>query len=354
MFTSGSTGEPKGVVITLRCLLTFLTWLLETQTFAAGEVFLNQVPYSFDVSIMDTYGALLTGGTIFSLTRDDVGNPKRMYQLLAASNLTTWVSTPSFAQLCLAERTFNATMLPHLRRFLFCGEALPPNVAAQLLDRFPSAEVWNTYGPTETTVATTAVQVDRALLDRYPQLPIGTALPNTEVLVVGPDRTPLPEGERGEIVIVGPNVSPGYIGRPDLTERSFFEVGGQPAYATGDWGRSQHGLLFTDGRIDSQIKLHGHRIELGDVEANLCALPGVSDAVVVPVVRNGQAESLSAFVILAERPAGTDFELSRSLQRRLGERVPDYMVPRKFHFLEALPMNANGKADRRQLIEPVS
>jgi D-alanine--poly(phosphoribitol) ligase subunit 1 len=356
MFTSGSTGEPKGVPITYGCLQHFLGWILAEHVFEEGrEVFLNVVPYSFDVSLMDTYPALVTGGTVTSVTKDEVANPRRLYQLLGGSALTTWVSTPSFARMCLAEPSFNEAMLPRLRRFLFCGETLAPEVASQLLDRFPAAEVWNTYGPTEATVATTSIQITRAILEKYPALPIGYPMPGTRVLVMDEQGREPPPGERGEIVIAGPNVSPGYLNRPDLVETAFFRLDGHRAYRTGDWGRDRDGLLFFEGRMDNQVKLHGHRIELADVEANLRALPGVRDAVVLPVIKQGAVDSLAAFVILNERPAArSDFQLASELKLQLTERVPAYMIPRKFSFPESFLMNLNGKADRGKLAEALT
>ncbi len=351
MFTSGSTGDPKGVVITLGCLTSYLDWLLAEQGFDEGEQFLNVVPYSFDVSVMDTYAALGTGGTVWAVTREEVANPRQLYPFLGASGITTWVSTPSFAQMCLVERGFNAGLLPRLRRFLFCGETLAPEIAAQLLDRFPAAAVWNTYGPTETTVAVTSLRIDRDVLARWSPLPIGRPMPGSRILVVDEADRPVPDGERGQIVIAGPSVSPGYLGRPDLTARAFFRLDGTRAYRTGDWGRYRNGLLFFEGRMDGQIKLHGYRIELADVEANLRAVSGVRDAVVLAVLKQGAADSLHAFVILNERPAGSEFQAASALRARLAERLPAYMLPRKFHFLETFPMNANGKADRRRLAE---
>ncbi len=355
IFTSGSTGEPKGVVITSDCLASFLNWMLAEQQFAeAQEVFLNQAPFSFDLSVMDLYLSLATGSTLFSINHDDIANPAQLYRTLGRSTVTTWVSTPSFAQMCLAEPTFAEGMLPHLRRFLFCGETLAPEVAAVLLDRFPTAAVWNTYGPTETTVATTSICVDRQLLAQYRPLPVGYPKPDSHILVVDDQGQPLVDGERGEIVIAGPNVSPGYLGRPDLTAKAFFDLQGRRTYRTGDFGRFRDGMLFCDGRRDGQIKLHGYRIELGDVEAHLQAVPGVRDGVIVPKLTDGRPDWLAAFVILAEPPDGSLFEIGQSLRRQLGARLPVYMLPRKFFFLTTFPITANGKADRKKLAEMIA
>jgi D-alanine--poly(phosphoribitol) ligase subunit 1 len=350
LFTSGSTGEPKGVIITLACLEHFITWMLTEHRFTQlGEVFLNQAPFSFDLSVMDLYCSLATGGTLFSITRDRIANPKELYRALASSSVTTWVSTPSFAQMCLVEERFSETMLPRVRRFLFCGETLTPQTAAHLLKRFPRAQVWNTYGPTEATVATTSIRIDAGILERYSPLPVGRAMPGTEILIVNGNREVLPAKARGEIIIVGPNVSPGYLTRPDLTAKVFFQYHGQRAYRTGDFGRFRDNLLFFEGRMDEQIKLTGYRIELGDVEANLRALATVRDAVVLPVTKDGAAQSLAAFVVLAERDEGSHFNLAQRLRKQLSERLPAYMLPRKFVFLGMFPMTANGKIDRASL-----
>jgi D-alanine--poly(phosphoribitol) ligase subunit 1 len=352
LFTSGSTGEPKGVVITLANLEAFVGWMCDEHSFRApGETFLNQAPFSFDLSVMDLYLSLVNGGTLFSITKEEVANLKKLYEALGRSGVTTWVSTPSFAQMCLIERGFTEAMVPTLRRFLFCGETLAPETASQLLERFPNATLWNTYGPTEATVATTSIQVTREVLERYSPLPVGRAMSGTRVFVCAEDGQPAQEGERGEILIAGPNVSPGYLGREDLTSKVFFNEAPARTYRTGDWGRERDGLVFFEGRMDGQVKVNGYRIELGDLEANLRALPEVADAVVLPVSKGDRIESLTAFVVPAVAKEGSDFEFSSRLKAGLGERVPAYMVPRKFRFLEAFPMTANGKADRRKLSE---
>jgi D-alanine--poly(phosphoribitol) ligase subunit 1 len=352
IFTSGSSGTPKGIVITRNCLEHFIEWMLRQQQFIeGGEVFLNQAPFSFDLSVMDLYCSLATGGTLVSISRDLVADPKLLYRALANSNITTWVSTPSFAELCLIERTFNQDLLQCLHRFLFCGEVLLPDTVGLLLDRFPGAEIWNLYGPTETTVATTSVRIDRDVLDKYETLPVGHPMSGTELFLVDENRNRLPSGSRGEIVIKGPNVSPGYLARPDLTATCFFEERGQRAYRTGDWGRFQDGLLFFEGRIDNQIKLSGYRIELGDLETNLRALPMVRDAAVLPVVKNDKVRWLVAFVVPSANFEAVDQGLISTIRDRLRERVPTYMLPRKFVITHGFPITANGKVDRRKLAE---
>ncbi len=355
IFTSGSTGEPKGVVITAECLDAFLDWMLGEHAFVAGaETFLNQAPFSFDLSVMDLYLSIATGGTLYSVTRREIGDFKQLFRALDEARLTAWVSTPSFAQLCLAERSFGAGRLPEMRRFLFCGETLLPDTAKRLLDRFPDGEVWNTYGPTEATVATTSVRITPALLAPGGPLPIGRPRPGTRMYLRDDYGSVSSGGERGEMIIAGPNVSPGYLGRPDLTDAVFFEEDdGCRAYRTGDWGRWRDGLLYFEGRQDGQIKLHGYRIELADIEENLLALDAVRDCAVVPVTRHGAVQFLAAFVVPVQIP-GTDAahtEAADQLRAELAARLPVYMLPRKIYLQSLLPMTANGKADRRLLSE---
>jgi D-alanine--poly(phosphoribitol) ligase subunit 1 len=180
---------------------------------------------------------------------------------------------------------------------------------------------------------------------------VGRAMPGTDVFIANGAGETLPADERGEIVIAGPNVSPGYLGRRDLTSAAFLKHSGRRAYRTGDQGRFRDDLLFFEGRMDSQVKISGYRIEVGDVEANLLALASVRDAVVTPVIKNGAAQSLAAFIVLSDRTEASHFELTQALRRQLAERLPVYMLPRKFVFLDAFPLTANGKADRARLAQ---
>ncbi len=358
IFTSGSTGEPKGVPIRLSALGHFLGWLSAQQRLQGGrEVVLNQAPLSFDLSVMDIYLSLSLGGTLHAVTAELISRPRELFPWLYGAGLTVWVSTPSFARFCLAEPSFRQESLRDLRRLVFCGETLPAETAAELLRRFPEAEVWNTYGPTETTVAVTSVSVDAGLC-RVGPLPVGRPAPGMRVWVVAPDGNPAADGEAGEIAIAGPQVSPGYLRAPaeaglaggfgSLHDPDGGEVWG---YRTGDAGRLQDGMLYCLGRLDRQVKIRGHRLEPDEIEHLMRSLPGVRDAAVVPALRHGGPGHLVAFVCAeaAGPEPAEDFARAQDLRAALAERLPAYAVPSVFRFLAALPLTSNGKVDRARL-----
>ncbi|TMB21733.1 MAG: D-alanine--poly(phosphoribitol) ligase [Deltaproteobacteria bacterium] len=359
LFTSGSTGVPKGVAVSHAALAHFTSWLLASHAFVpGGETFLNQAPFSFDLSVMDVYGALLTGGTLFALTREEIADPRRLFRRLDGAPLTTWVSTPSFARFCLAEARFARPMLPALRRFLFCGEALSPGLARALLARFPGVEVWNMYGPTETTVAVTAVRIGAALAAAEGPLPVGHAAPGIEIWIADPDARSrrAPDGARGEIVIAGPQVAGGYLNdaASDPPDGPFFTLpDGRRAYRTGDlgWIDPRDGALFCAGRLDHQIKLRGYRIEIEEIETHLRAVPGVADAAVVPIERDGQPDHLVALVVVTPTLSSAGRALTNHVRAALAESLPEYAVPRLVRATPALPLTARGKLDRRAVRE---
>ncbi len=356
MYTSGSTGEPKGVQITLGCLTSFVEWGLSEFKIQENQVFLNQVPFSFDVSFMDSYLALVSGGTVRCIDKEMIANPRELFkEFQNAGDSQIWVSTPSFAEMCLIEKTFTQNMFPELHTFLFCGEIFTNKCAQKLIDRFPKTALFNTYGPTEATVAVTSLQVTQKLIDDFSPLPVGYCKPDCVIRIIDEQGRVLPEGEKGEIAIVGPSVSPGYFQNPELSKRSFYvdEYQGQSyrAYKTGDAGYIQNGLIFYCGRLDFQVKLHGYRIELGDIEENLRLIPIVKNAVVLPVTKDGKCEYLTAFITLSDQEDSSEFELSSSIKRQLGNLIPEYMVPRKIVFKNTMPMNPNGKVNRKKLQE---
>ncbi len=357
IFTSGSTGNPKGVQITYGALNRFTEWALNLGYGGIKnhkhQCFINQAPFSFDLSVMDLYMSLASESCLFALEKQVQMDYKKLFEQLKKSNANVWVSTPSFADLCLADLSFSKNLLPNMELFLFCGEILTNKTVEQLLHRFPKAQIYNTYGPTESTVAVTEICVDEEINERYNPLPVGVAKPGTRIKILDGDRE-LPEGEKGEIVIIGNTVSKGYFKNEKENQRAFFSyvIDGKPtpAYRTGDKGYFQDGWLFYCGRIDLQIKLHGYRMELEDVEKNLMKVEGITKAVVVPVYEEEKVKYLKAFCIY-EKEFENSHKLQKKIKEEMSEFVPEYMIPRKITFVEEIPMTANGKADRRRIQE---
>lgn len=355
IFTSGSTGRPKGVQITADCLDHYLDWSVSLGTSMeekTGKVFLNQAPFSFDLSVMDLYTCLACGGTLYTLSKQVQGDFSGLLSCLKESDASVWVSTPSFADICLADPAFDASLLPKLSVFLFCGETLTNSTVKKLRLRFPDCIVMNTYGPTESTVAVTEVSVTSELNDSESPLPVGRAKPGTYIEIHDENGVCVPDGERGEIIIIGDTVSTGYYRQPELTEKAFFHTvrDGKTlrGYHTGDEGYLKNGMLYYCGRIDLQVKLNGYRIELEDIENNLLKLPYIESAVTVPHIRDGKVKSIAAFVICGERPSDA-FGASRKIKKELKAFLPDYMIPKKILFPEKIPVTPNGKADRKKL-----
>jgi thioesterase domain-containing protein/acyl carrier protein len=293
---------------------------------------------------MDTYGALLSGGTLFSITPAMREDHRAMHEALRKSGVTVWVSTPSFVRLCAFDEAFNAKSLPALRKVIVCGEILPAALAAEMMDRFPNTEIWNSYGPTETTVVMTSILITREVIARGEPLPVGWPMPGARVLIRDTEDRDLPEGEQGEIIIAGACVSPGYIGRPELRAQAFFKIDGEQAYRSGDLGRMIGGLVFCDGRKDDQVKVRGFRIELAEVTGALRSHPGVRDAAVIAHEDGTGERELVAYVV--------GNATSRQMRTHLASQLPDYMVPAHFVTLPALPLTRNGKVDRKQLPDP--
>lgn len=367
IFTSGSTGTPKGVQVTARNVDAFMEWASTLPVGNGPHIYLNQAPFSFDLSGYELYSALPKGSSIFALTKSVQESTNQLMEALAQSNADVWVSTPSFATLCLATSLFNQDLMPQLKTFIFCGEPLKANTVAKLTDRFPQAIIYNTYGPTESTVAVTSVPVnaDTPLIQGL--LPCGKAKPGTILHICDPHTgEEVAPGQQGEIVIEGNTVARGYFGRPDLTAAAF----DMPAiesearsYHTGDLGfLDKDGTLYCLGRLDNQIKLNGYRIELEDIEENLCKTSAVRAACVVPVMRDGSVSYLLAYVVPEDAfraQANSDeraerLKFSNTVKEELNALMPAYMIPRKIAALDELPMTSNGKVDRKRLASEAS
>ncbi|XVG95405.1 D-alanine--poly(phosphoribitol) ligase subunit DltA [Eubacteriales bacterium KG127] len=352
IFTSGSTGMPKGVEVTRDNLSNFLEWMTEIGTSRIakeGKIFLNQAPYSFDLSVMDTYTALVSGGTIVSLDKNTLADAKSMMNFIREEKPEYWTSTPSFVDMALAEKEFNQENFPHIKIFFFCGERLTKRTAQRLITAFPDSKIFNTYGPTESTVAVTKVQITKELIEEDGELPVGEPKPGTEILIQKEDGSFAENGEEGEIIIKGNTLAKGYYKSPDKTSAAFEETSSGRQYHTGDKGFIRNGQLFCSGRMDLQVKVHGYRMELGDIEANILLQEDVESVCVVPKYQDGKIRSLVGFVV-APNLEGS-FTDSRAIKAKLGERLPDYMIPKKIKFIDCMPVTSNGKINRKKLEE---
>ena len=351
LFTSGSTGRPKGVQITAGNIAAFLEgvapWFGE---WPEGSVFLNEISYSFDVSVCALYYALSRGMTLYTVDKETLDNPKRLFEALAASHVQFWVSTPSLAELCVQSERFGEALLPEVSRFVFCGEVMTQKLTSQMRQRFPRAAILNAYGPTEATVLVTAAVLKDELLTE-PTVPIGYAFDNVTARIADAEGGELGEGEAGELLLIGKSVSPGYFKRPELNEKAFFTdpVTGERGYHTGDLCYQKGGCIYYCGRLDNQVKLNGFRVELEDVENNLAKVSNVSRAAVLPVMTDGKITSLTAFVLLEKADGLSALKRAQKIRQELGAFLPSYMIPRKIVALDALPLNTNGKVDKKAL-----
>ena len=319
-----------------------------------GGVILDQVSYSFDVSGCAVYAGLCRGMTLFSIDSRMVEEPTELFSYLKESALTFWVSTPSFAELCVQSRDFCMETLPQLKQFLFCGEVLTHTLCDALAERFPHTRVINTYGPTEATVLVTAVEVTAGIRADSRPIPIGRAIDGVTLRL-----QPVPEEEPGvgQLLILGDSVSLGYWKAPALTEGAFFTdpETGLRGYRTGDLCRCEDSMYYYCGRMDNQLKLNGFRVELEDIEHNLQKLPQILRAAVVPVWQGQKVEYLAAFVLLSDsgqQELSSLSPLRRSIlfKKLAAQLLPGYMIPRKFFVVDSFPLNLNGKVDKKELL----
>ena len=361
IFTSGTTGKPKGVQISHDNLLSFTNWMISDKEFSVPErpQMLAQPPYSFDLSVMYWAPTLALGGTLFALPKELTTDFKRLFTTINELPIGVWTSTPSFADMAMLSNDFNQETLPHLTHFYFDGEELTVKTAQKLRSRFPKARIVNAYGPTEATVALSAVAITDEMLATCKRLPIGYTKADSPTFVIDENGKALPNGEQGEIIVSGPAVSKGYLNNPERTQVAFFEFEGLPAYHTGDLGvMTDQGMLLYGGRMDFQIKFNGYRIELEEVSQNLNKSEYIKSAVAVPRYnKDHKVQNLLAYVVLKEGVAeqfDRQLDITKAIKEDLKDIMMDYMMPSKFLYRDSLPLTPNGKIDIKGLMNEVN
>lgn len=347
LFTSGSTGIPKGVAVAHRNVAAFVDHVTDRFAINEHDVVSQTFDFTFDLSAFDMFVSWERGACVCCLSQKTLINPSRF---IRERGLTVWFSVPSMVSLMKQSGLLKPGGFPLLRLSLFCGEPLPVGSAEAWSAAAPNSAVENLYGPTELTIACTSYRwdPDRPTADSALGIvPIGFPFRGMKVLVVDAVLNEVEPGGEGELLMSGPQMSLGYWKDPERTAAAFVVPPGRNDlfYRTGDRVRRPEGdgPLVHLGRMDSQVKILGHRVELGEVEAAVRAASGIDGVVAIgwPVTASGYS-GIEVFV--EGRPVEID-----GLRSAVAARLPDYMVPRRWHFHGRLPRNANGKFDRKAL-----
>ncbi len=355
LFTSGSTGQPKGVMVAHRNVRHFLDVMAERYGITEDDRFSHTFDLTFDLSVFDLFLAWERGACVCCPTAGEKMLPGKYVTKHA---LTVWFAVPSTAVLMNKLRMLKPGAFPSLRWALFCGEALPAEVTQTFALSCPSAVTENLYGPTELTIACTLYRWDH---ERSPAechlgvVPIGEPYPGMEVLVCDGSLHEVAEGEDGELLMTGPQMALGYYRDAERTAAAFVIPPGRDRtyYRTGDRVRRMplgQPMVYL-GRVDNQIKIQGYRVELGEIEAVVRDVSGADVAIAIGFPRTPSgADGVVAFVGTGQKVVGTDDEAT-AIRADAATRLPPYMQPREIRFIATFPLNANGKIDRKALLQ---
>ncbi|MEM9087124.1 MAG: amino acid adenylation domain-containing protein [Cyanobacteria bacterium P01_F01_bin.53] len=344
LYTSGSTGQPKGVPIRHYSLTNFLTSMAELSAITADDTLLAVTTLGFDIAALEIFLPLITGAHLVMIPRSTTLDGEQLAAQLTAHNVTLMQATPATWRLLL-----NAGWEGPELKMLCGGEALDFALAEQLLAC--GKELWNLYGPTETTIWSGALKIDEQILQQG-SIPMGAPIANTQFYILDDQQRQVPMGVAGELCIGGAGLSEGYWNRPDLTAERFIAHPLTPSeilYKTGDRVRyREDGTFDYLGRLDNQIKLRGFRIELGEIQTRLGQHPNIEQAVVI--VSDGDNPQLLAYVTLTDNESDeANYELTHELRQSLKQQLPAYMLPNSYIVLEDFPLTPNGKVDRHKL-----
>ena len=379
IYTSGSTGQPKGVQISHRSILNCLCAIGDDVALTATDVFLALTTISFDIASLELFLPLITGAKLVLASRDEASDAKLLLDRLTECGATAMQATPSAWKLLLDVGWRGSQNF----KILCGGEVLSRSLADQLMEG--DASLWNLYGPTETTIWSTIAKVEPS----ESPVPIGRPIANTQIYILDSHLQPAPVGVHGELYIGGDGLARGYLNRPELTAEKFVvnpfsSEPGARLYRTGDLARYlPDGSIEFLGRVDNQIKIRGHRIELGEIETVLNQHPSVKESVVIassfppprrgrikvgvtpltssvreetplslPSPVEGEGVSESDRNLIAYLVSNTERPLATEVRSFLKEKLPDYMIPSSFVFLDVLPLTPNGKIDRNALPPP--
>jgi amino acid adenylation domain-containing protein len=352
LFTSGSTGTPKGVMIKHENVVSFVEWATSYFGTKEGDRVSGHPPLHFDLSTFDIYGTFLAGAELHLVPASLNLIPQKLAAFIRDSELTQWFAVPSIFTFMAKFDAIEQDDFPTVERILWCGEVLPTPVLVHWMKRVPHPRYTNLYGPTEATIASSYYTMPGLPPSETEPIPIGVACEGEELLVLDSELAPVADGETGDLYIAGVGLSPGYWRDEEKTSAAFLgdpRSEGERIYKTGDLARrSSDGLFHFLGRADSQIKSRGYRIELGEIETALSSLSELGESAVVGVDVGGFEGTA---ICCAYAPAGGADVQPAEVRKRLQKLLPTYMLPSRWHVLDVLPKNVNGKIDRRRLRE---
>jgi amino acid adenylation domain-containing protein len=352
LFTSGSTGQPKGVVITHANVMHFVEWAVRYFGLGPSDRMSGHSPLHFDLSTFDIYGALASGAALYPIPPEVNLLPHRLADVIERAALTQWFSVPSILNHLAKVDAVKPGAFQSLRRVLWCGERFPTSGLMYWMRRVPHAQFTNLYGPTETTIASSYYTVPTYPEHERQEIPIGQGCDGEELLVLDQAMCPVGQGEIGDLYIRGPGLSPGYWRDPERSAAAFVphpfsDQPGDRLYRTGDLARlTDQGMVVLVGRADTQVKSRGYRIELGEIEAALDAIPALRESAVVAVETDGFEGNVLCCAYVPRD--GGDIGPA-ILREQLAGVLPGYMLPSRWIRLDRLPLNSNGKTDRPAL-----
>jgi D-alanine--poly(phosphoribitol) ligase subunit 1 len=351
MFTSGSTGFPKGAVMSQNNLINFIRWTNWQFDFSPDDVFTNVNPLFFDNSVFDIYSSLFVGASLVPFSASIMSDPYQVLKRIDEQQCTVYFSVPSLLIYFQTLKTIDTQVFKFVKKIIFGGEGYPKPKLKELYDCLGDRiSIYNVYGPTECTCICSVYRIsdiDFEDLDGYP--PLGNLIPNFSYSIHDEDKELVENNDIGELYLAGPCVGLGYFNDPDQTRNAFIQNPSNNSfhdrlYKTGDliWHNTNDKKLYFAGRRDSQIKHQGYRIELAEIEHALTKVQGIDEAVALHSLKNGISTIIGA--VATKQSLNSAF-----IKKEVAKYIPKYMIPGKLEILEILPKNPNGKIDRNLL-----